>query len=40
MKQQSSNSAGTDNRFEYCNNIFSSIEELAAHYIKEHPESF
>jgi hypothetical protein len=36
-KQQPSNRVETYNRCKYCNNAFSSMEELAAHYRKEHP---
>ena len=38
MKQQSSNSARTDNQCEYWNSIFSSMEEPTAHFIKEYTE--
>jgi hypothetical protein len=37
-KQQPSNRVETYNRCKYCNNAFSSMEELTAHYRKEHPE--
>ncbi|MFL6368770.1 MAG: hypothetical protein ACJ72T_09540 [Nitrososphaeraceae archaeon] len=37
-KQQPSNRVETYNRCKYCNNAFSSLEKLAAHYRKEHPE--
>ncbi|MFL6326917.1 MAG: hypothetical protein ACJ71K_11840 [Nitrososphaeraceae archaeon] len=36
--QQASNRVETYNRCKYCNNAFSSLEKLAAHYRKEHPE--
>ena len=36
--QQPSNRVETYNRCKYCNNAFSSLEKLAAHYRKEHPE--
>jgi hypothetical protein len=36
-KQQPSNRVETYNRCKYCNNAFSSMEELSAHYRKEHP---
>jgi hypothetical protein len=36
--QQPPNRVETHNRCRYCNNAFSSLEELAAHHRKEHPE--
>jgi uncharacterized Zn-finger protein len=36
--QQPSNRVETYNRCKYCNNAFSGLEELTAHYRKEHPE--
>jgi len=33
-------SANTNNTCQDCNKVFSSTEELTAHYKKEHPESF
>ena len=37
---ESSEKAAATNTCEYCKKSFSNMEELTAHYRKEHPESF
>ena len=39
-KEESSQRAEDSNSCKYCNKTFSTMEQLTAHYRKEHPESF